>query len=328
MAPDEISVIDRFFRPLAGEGGLNLLDDAARLRIGPDDELVVTVDMIAVGMHFLPADPPDTVAKKALRVNLSDLAAKGAAPLGYLLSLGLHAGADETWLAAFSAGLRDDQQQFGIHLLGGDTIAVSSGPVISITALGTVAKGRMVHRFGGRPGDALYVSGTIGAGVAGLALIRGEAGPWDRWSDADRAKAVSRWRVPEPRVALSPAVRDWASAAMDVSDGLVGDCDKLAAASGCVAVIEAENVPIPGEPSAMEAHNSFGILLTGGDDYEILAAVPPENEASFKSGAEAAGVPVTRIGSLREGSGPTEVLLRGEALAFAQRSFVHGRSGG
>ena len=322
MAPDELSIIARYFRPLAGEGGLDLLDDAARLSVATGTDLVITADMLAVGVHFLPDDPPDTIARKALRVNLSDLAAKGAAPLGYLLSLGLHDGADESWLSSFAAGLQADQEQFRVALLGGDTISVRSGPVISITALGAVPKGRMVHRFGGKPGDALYVSGMIGAGRAGLALLKRESGPWDRWSPAARAEAVWRFHAPEPRVALAPVLRDWASAAMDVSDGLVGDCDKLAHASGCSALVIAQDVPLPETPEA--GAGDYAVLLTGGDDFEILAAIPPDKASNFERAAEDAGVPVTRIGALREGAGPTEVLLHGEALRLTQRAYVHG----
>ena len=161
MLPDELSIIDRFFRPLAGEGAFDLRDDAGVIAPPPGHELVVTTDMVARSVHFLD-DPPDTIAKKALRVNLSDLAAKGATPLGYVLSIGLSPEIDEAWLAGFAEGLRDDQAAFSIKLLGGDTIAVPDRTVVAITAFGLVPTGRMVRRSGGRPGDRLYVSGTIG----------------------------------------------------------------------------------------------------------------------------------------------------------------------
>ena len=167
MPADELAIIDRYFRPLAGEGAFGLLDDAARLDVPADADLVVTADMVAIGVHFLPGDPPDLVAQKALRVNLSDLAAKGAKPLAYVLSLGLPRDRDEAWLEGFAAGLRRDQDAYGIALLGGDTIDAPGGPVISVTAFGAAPKGGMVHRFAGGPGDVLVVSGTIGAGAAG-----------------------------------------------------------------------------------------------------------------------------------------------------------------
>ncbi|HWT30867.1 MAG TPA: thiamine-phosphate kinase, partial [Propylenella sp.] len=202
MAPDEIAIIERYFRPLSGEGAFRLLDDAARISVPAGCDLVVTKDMIAVGVHFLPDDPPDTIARKALRVNLSDLAGKGAKPLAYMLGAGFGAELGEEWLAEFARGLSEDQRSFGIHLLGGDTISVAAGPVISITAFGAVASGRMVHRFGGRPGDGLYVSGTIGAAAVGLEILKGRRVPWEKLGRDQREALVARFRVPEPRTGL------------------------------------------------------------------------------------------------------------------------------
>lgn len=322
MALDEVSIIDRFFRPLAGEGAFDLRDDAGRLVVPPDCELVVTTDMIAAGVHFLPADPPDTIARKALRVNLSDLAAKGARPIAYVLSLGLPDTTEAVWLTGFADGLRRDQELFHLSLLGGDTITVPAGPVISITAFGHVAANAMVHRFCARPGDTLYVSGEIGAAAAGLALLKGESGPWEGLQPAERERLIARYRVPEPRVGLASALVAFASAAMDVSDGLVGDCDKLAAASGCGGLIEAEAVPLP--PAFLTPDDrDLAHLLTGGDDFEILAAVPPDREPGFCAAARAAGVPVTRIGRLTAKARPTEVLRDGRPLPLARRSYVH-----
>jgi thiamine-monophosphate kinase len=325
MGPDELTIIDRYFRPLAGEGAFRLFDDAGRLGLSPDWDVVVTADMIAAGVHFLPDDPPDTIAGKALRVNLSDLAAKGARPLSYTLSLGVSAELGERWLANFAEGLRRDQDRFGIGLLGGDTISVAQGPVIAITAIGLAPKGKMVHRFGGSAGDALYVSGVIGAGAAGLALLKRNPGPWDELSPERREELVRRFRLPEPRVSLAAALADFAAASIDVSDGLVGDCDKLAAASRCSAEIHADAVPFPAGLDVSHDEAMLARLLTGGDDYEILAAVPRENEAGFRRAAQAANVPVARIGALTPGSAPTEVLVDGRPLELTRRSYVHGR---
>ncbi len=325
MAPAELSIIDRFFRPLAGEGAFGLRDDAARLKLPGHVDLVVTADMVAEGVHFLPDDPPDSVARKALRVNLSDLAAKGAAPVGYLLSAGFGAAVEEPWIEEFARGLAVDQAEFGVALLGGDTVQLRAGSVFSVTAFGSVSAGQMVHRFGGRPGDALYVSGTIGAASAGLALLQGRAGAWDGVSGPDRQALVQRFRVPEPRLALAPALVDFASAAMDVSDGLIGDCDKLAAASGCQAWMEADQVPLP---DALLPHRDpalLSALLTGGDDYEILAAIPAGKEAGFEAAAAKAGVAVARIGELRQGVGLTDVRFQGAPLALEGRAYEHGR---
>jgi thiamine-monophosphate kinase len=324
LAADELAIIDRYFRALAGEGGFKLLDDAARLTVPADSDLVVTTDMVAIGVHFLPEDPPDTVARKALRVNLSDLAAKGARPLAYVLGAGLPAGVGESWLEGFADGLRHDQSRFGVSLLGGDTITVAAGPVISITAFGVAPKGRMVHRFGGKPGDSLYLSGSIGGAALGLALLKGRPGPWTGLEAPNRDALVERYRVPEPRVALAGPIAEFASAAMDVSDGLLGDCDKLAAASECGALILGEAVPVAAS-FARSDPELFEMLIAAGDDYEILAAVAPLHEAAFADAAALAGVEVTRVGELTESPGPTKLLFDGAERAVYKRAYVHGR---
>jgi thiamine-monophosphate kinase len=327
---DELTIIERFLRPLAGEGALGLLDDAASLRPPAGCDLVLTTDAIAEGVHFLADDPPGTVAQKALRVNLSDLAAKGAAPLGYLLTLALPGDATEEWLTAFVAGLAADQEEFGIALLGGDTIATPGPLTVSIAAIGSVPAGRVVPRSGGRPGDLLFVSGTLGGAAAGLALLQGEEVLWRDASPRDRDRLVDRYRVPEPRMALAPVLRAHASAAMDLSDGLVGDCDKLAAASGCGASIDAGAVPLDPALALFSADAAvLARVITAGDDYEILAAIPPEREASFLADADAAGLPVRRIGTLVAGPGPVQVKRGGRPLQLARRGYVHaaGRAG-
>jgi thiamine-monophosphate kinase len=322
VLPDELSIIDRHFRPLAGEGAFNLRDDAGVIAPPPGREIVVTTDTIANEVHFLPGDPPDTIAKKALRVNLSDLAGKGATPLAYLLNLALSLDIDDAWLTGFSAGLREDQARYGIKLLGGDTIAVPDRTVISVTAFGSVPEGRMVRRSGGRPGDLLYVSGAIGLSALGLALLKGEEGPWSNLREATRDSLVRRYRVPAPPTQLAPVLLEFASAAMDVSDGLVGDCDKICAASACSAVIEAKAVPTAFSGSANR--ELLTRLLTAGEDFEVLAAVPSAQAAAFETTAAAAGMLVTRIGKLVEGSKATEVVFEGQPLVLSRRAFVHG----
>ena len=323
MPFDELSIIDRFFRPLAGEGAFNLRDDAAVIAPPPGHELVVTTDMVARGVHFLD-DPADTIAKKALRVNLSDLAAKGAKPLGYVLSIGLQPDIDEIWLTGFAEGLRDDQATFSINLLGGDTIAVPDRTVVAITAFGLVPTGCMVRRSGGRPGDRLYVSGTIGDSAVGLALLTKEEGPWSALSENKRAALIKRYRVPEPRTAMARALIELASAAIDVSDGLVGDCDKVCAASGCSAVIDAGKVPLAPGLAGSGKSDLVARLLTHGEDFEILCAIPVEKCAAFEARAGAVGVPVTEIGKLVEGHNLTTVLFEGAPLGLSRRAFVHG----
>src|SRR6185312_11150766 len=212
-AMQEFDLIARYFAPLAiAPEAFGLKDDAAIVRPRPGFDLVVTTDQIAAGTDFFADDPPDTVAKKALRVNLSDLAAKGAKPEFYLLNLALTSPAREDWLAEFARGLLEDQRQFGFSLLGGDTSATEGPLSISVTAMGFVPEGRMVKRSGAKPGDAIYVTGTIGDSGGGLALLKGEGG---HPNEADRAYLVNRYRVPQPPVAFGEKLSEIAHAGVD-----------------------------------------------------------------------------------------------------------------
>src|SRR6267154_363073 len=214
MASGEDSLIARYFKPLATDpGAFNLVDDAAILQAS-DDDIVVTTDAIVEGVHFLSDDPPDSVARKALRVNLSDLAAKGATPAGFVLTLALRA-ADDAWLKPFARGLGEDAARFGCPLLGGDTVSTPGPLMISITAFGRVPKGKVVHRSGAKPGDRVVVTGTIGDAASGLDILRGGAAAAVLADDAAaRELLVGRYRLPQPRTALAGAVRDYAHAAM------------------------------------------------------------------------------------------------------------------
>ncbi len=252
------------------------------------DDIVVTTDAIVEGVHFLSDDPPDSVARKALRVNLSDLAAKGATPAGFVLTLALRA-ADEAWLTPFARGLGEDAGLFGCPLLGGDTVSTPGPLMISITAFGRVPAGKMVHRSGAKPGDRVVVTGTIGDAALGLDILRGGAATTALADDAvSKQMLVARYRLPQPRNALAMAIRDHASAAMDVSDGLAGDLAKLCAASGVSAVVDAPSIPLSAAAAALLARGAVGIesIVSGGDDYEILCAIP---EGSFEAFAQAAG---------------------------------------
>src|SRR4051812_36966713 len=230
-ASGEDSLIARYFKPIATDpGALDLDDDAAVLKALGED-LVVTTDAIVEGVHFLGSDPPDTVARKALRVNLSDLAAKGATPAGFVLTLALRS-ADDAWLKPFAAALGEDARSFGCPLLGGDTVSTPGPPMISISCFGRVPVSKMVHRRGARPGDRVVVTGTIGDATIGLDILKGGAAAAALANDdAARQTLIGRYRVPQPRNALAMAVREHASAAMDISDGLAGDLTKLCAAS-------------------------------------------------------------------------------------------------
>ena len=318
----EDDLIARYFVPLASDpGAFGLIDDAAILK-GSSDDLVVTVDAIVEGVHFLPDDPPETIARKALRVNLSDLAAKGAEPAGFVLTLALRE-VDERWLAPFAKALGEDAEHFGCPLLGGDTVSTPGPLSISITAFGRVPQGRMVRRTGAQPGDAVVVTGTIGDATLGLALLTQGS---SQGSPATQQALIARYRVPQPRTALAAVVRDHASAAMDVSDGLAGDLAKLCKASGVSAEIKLEQVPI-----SVGARVGLGIkattmeaLICGGDDYEILCTVPQARLAAFLTAAKAAGVGATAIGAIREGSDPPRFIAAGGRLvSLKSGSYSH-----
>jgi thiamine-monophosphate kinase len=326
MPSGEDSLISRYFRPLATDpGAFDLTDDAAILRSSADD-LVVTTDAIVEGVHFLPDDPPDTVARKALRVNLSDLAAKGATPAGFVLTLALRE-ADDAWLAPFARGLGEDATQFGCPLLGGDTVSTPGPVMISITAFGRVPPGKMVRRKGAKAGDRVVVSGTIGDAALGLAFLKRDAMATALAADDGiREMLVGRYRIPQPRVALAQAVRDHASAAMDVSDGLAGDLAKLCAASGVSAIVNAPAIPFSGT-LAMLIDQYYGILefaVSGGDDYEILCTIPENRFEAFAQAASVAGIPVTLIGTIIAGIAfPRFIDGQGAEIALPRRSYSH-----
>jgi thiamine-monophosphate kinase len=322
----EDRLIARYFRPLAtAPGAFGLIDDAAALTPPPGCDLVLTTDGVIAGVHFFPDDPPEMVSRKVLRMNLSDLAAKGARPLGFLLSVALPAGNGEAWLGAFAAGLADDAAHYGCPLYGGDTDH-TPGPIsVSIFAFGAVPQGKMVHRSTARPGDRIVVTGTIGDAAIGLQLRR-ERTLARRWglSEAAAAQLENRYLLPQPRNALAGAVLQYASAAIDVSDGLVGDLGKLCRASSVAADIDVAAVPlsdaaraaITAEPALLET------ALTGGDDYEIVLTLAPEKLAGFRTAAAAAGVAVAEIGGVQAGEG-TRFLHEGKALPFTRASYSH-----
>lgn len=320
-ALDENGLIAAFFAPIAGPGGLGLLDDAALVTPPEGCDLVVTTDAVVADVHFFAVDPPASIARKALRVNLSDLAAKGATPLGFTLALVLPAAWDPDLLAGLARGFGEDAALYGCPLLGGDTVKTAGPLILSITAFGAVPRGRMVPRTGARPGDRLYVSGTIGDAALGLQIrLRGGAAP------EGQAHLLDRYLHPAPRLALREALLDRASGAMDVSDGLVGDLAKMMRASGVSAEVDLAAVPLsPAARLAVEGDPAgFDVAVTGGDDYEILASVPDARSSDFERASAAAGVEVTPIGRVVAGAGPTLFRDRGgHPKAFARPSYSH-----
>ena len=322
----EDALIARYFRPIATDPGAFDLDDDAAILNAAGGDIVVTTDAIVEGVHFLSDDPPDTIARKALRVNLSDLAAKGATPAGFVLTLALRS-ADDAWLQPFARGLGEDASQFGCPLLGGDTVSTPGPGMISITAFGRVPQGKMVHRSGAKPGDRVVVTGTIGDAALGLDILTGGAVATVLADDAAaKEMLVGRYRVPQPRNALAEAVRDHASAAMDVSDGLAGDLAKLCAASGVSAVIDAGSVPLSAGAATLLARGAVGIeaIVSGGDDYEILCAISEGSFEAFAQAARQAEVAVTCIGTVIAGPAVPRFLdNEGREIALRRLSYSH-----
>ena len=286
---------------------------------------MVTTDAIVEGVHFLPDDPPDTIARKALRVNLSDLAAKGAVPAGFVLTLALRA-ADDSWLKLFAQALGEDAKQFGCPLLGGDTVSTPGPLMISITAFGRVPSGKMVHRSGARPGDRVVVTGTIGDAALGLAVLGGGKVHAALSDAAARDLLINRYRVPQPRTALAEIVREYASAAMDVSDGLAGDLTKLCGVSAVSAVIDLDSIPLSDVARDLVSSGIAGLetLIAGGDDYEILCTVADDRVEAFAQAAQRAGVALSSIGMVVAGSADPKFLdKQGREIALKRRSYSH-----
>jgi thiamine-monophosphate kinase len=318
--------------PLAegAPGAFGLMDDCALIAPEPGTELVLKTDPVAEGVHFLPGEAPADIAWKALAVNVSDLAAKGATPVGYLMALSFPAAPTRAWLSAFADGLREAQARFGCRLLGGDTDRRPGPLTVSITAISAVPHGRMVRRGTARPGDLLFVSGTIGDAALGLALARdpGLAAAWGL-SAAEADFLLRRHRRPEPRLALGEALRQYASAAMDVSDGLVKDLDRMLRASGVAGRLAAADVPLSAAARRFVAQapdqqdQRLARLLTAGDDYEVLAAVPAAHAADFRAAAADSGVPVREIGALSAGSALSVNGADGRPLPLGRTGWDH-----
>jgi thiamine-monophosphate kinase len=323
--PAEFALIARHFRPLAEDvpGALALADDAALLDPPAGRTLVLAADAMVAGVHFLPDDPPDTIGRKLLRVNLSDLAAMGADPLGYLMTTALPPGITPEWLDAFARGLKEDQRGYGCGLLGGDTVSTPGPLTLSLTVVGTVAPGRALTRTGARAGDAVWVSGTIGDGALGLLALTdrlpGLAG-------RHRAALADRYRLPRPRLPLGRRLSGIATACLDVSDGLVQDLGHLCRAAGLSAELEAEAVPLSEAAGAAVAANAalFARCLTGGDDYELVFTAPPAQSGALAAIAADTGIPLARIGRMTP-AGATEVrvLRAGVELPLAETGWSH-----
>ncbi|WP_052340850.1 thiamine-phosphate kinase [Salinarimonas rosea] len=322
----EDDLISRYFRPLAGEGAFGLRDDAARIVPGEGTELVVTVDTLVAGVHFFPDDPPGAIGRKALGVNVSDLAAKGARPRGFLLSAALPPDISPRWLKQFAAGLKDAAEAYRCPLLGGDTVKTPGPLALSVTAFGETPRGAMVHRFAATPGDRIVVTGTIGDAALGLLLRTAPGAAWTEVLGVDgRVFLTDRYLHPAPRLGVVEALRAHARAAMDVSDGLAGDLAKMCRASGASAEVDLALLPISEAARAALAVDPTLIdtIVTGGDDYEILCTLPDAALAPFLDAAERAGVRATAIGSIVPGDELPVFRDAGTETRYACGSYSH-----
>jgi thiamine-monophosphate kinase len=321
----EFDLIASVFAPLADvdPAARGLADDGAVLDPPPGGEkLVLSVDTLVSGVHFRPDDPPGDIARKAVRVNLSDLAAMGARPRGLLLAAAFSGQEDDAWIEAFAAGLRDDLARYGVGLLGGDTVATPGPASFTVTALGHVPADGVLGRAGGQPGETLWVSGTIGDSALGLDWLSGDM---TALAAEDGAWLAARYRVPDPPVALGEALRGLATAGLDVSDGLVADLGHLCRAGGCGAHLQAQAVPVSeAARRCLEADPARLVrVLTGGDDYQLLFSAPESRATAVRAAAERAGVSVTPIGRLEAGAGVRVTDSAGRALDLTDGGWRH-----
>lgn len=321
--PGEFELIARHFAPLSRgfPGAANLKNDIAVLSPPSGYELIVKTDAVVAGVHFLPGDPPELVARKALRVNLSDLAAGGGAPYAYQMALALPPDWTEDWIARFCAGLAADQAEFNLHLCGGDTVRTPGPLTVSITAFGLTPKGCAMGRDGARAGDDIWITGTVGDAALGLRALQGQL---PELLAEERDYLVGRYRLPRPRLALAPILRDVARASIDVSDGLVADLGHVCAASGVGAAIEATAVPL--SPAARRLVGAdpalLPVLMTAGDDYEILFTATNDRREGLEGLARQLGFPLTRLGRIVSG-GSVSVLRFGQPFVVPQGGFRH-----
>lgn len=318
----EFSLIRKYFAPFASKGAFSLQDDAAEIIPQEGMSLVITQDAISEGIHFFKDDAPSMIAKKALRVNLSDLAAKGAKPKYISLALGLGASWTESWVAEFAKSLHEDCQAFDLQLTGGDTFKTGGGFTISITAIGELLHNQYVSRLGAEPENILYVTGTIGDAALGL---RARKKQFEALSDYENQYLIDRYLIPQPRVGASKTIRQFATASMDVSDGLVGDLEKLCSASDVSAEIVSSEIPVSQAVQSLiqSESNSLQTALTGGDDYEILFTINPADCHELEKAVSALPFEVTRIGKINSGQGVKVFDTDGQLIEFEQTSYDH-----
>jgi len=319
---DEFDTIECFLKPLVSRTpeALGLADDAAVYTPPQGHDVVVTTDILVGGVHFRPEDAPDVIARKSVGVNVSDLSAMGAVPAGFTLALALPDGLPDDWVQRFAAGLAVEQSNMSIRLWGGD-LSRTPGPLtVSVTAIGHVPAGRAVRRNGAQVGDEVWVSGVIGDAALGLAVLGGRL---SNLSADRRNDLVTRYHVPPSRVELAPFLPDIATAAIDVSDGLVADLVHITEESGVAAVIDLASIPrsVAGREALSLELDLLATSLTGGDDYELLFTVPADSDIEERT--EGRLCRLSRIGVIVEGSGVTVMDEAGQPLRFDRQGWRH-----
>jgi thiamine-monophosphate kinase len=318
----EFDLIAQSLAPLSDAAhGLGLTDDAALFAPQPGHTAVLSTDTLVAGVHFLLEDSPGDIARKALRVNLSDIAAMGAVPRGYLLNLSLSPEVTDDWMDSFVAGLAADQAVFGVTLFGGDTVRTPGPLTVSVTAIGEVRVGRAITRSGAHVGDTIFVTGTIGDAAAGLRLLTGK----DVLGTADAAFVCDRYRVPQPRTTIGPRLVGLAHAAIDVSDGLIADLNHICDTSSVGATVRARDVPLSfaGRDAIKRGLFTLSDAVTGGDDYELLFCARPEAGDALKRLVSSFDVPITAIGEITAGQGVSLIDDDGNAIALERTGHNH-----
>lgn len=323
--PDEFDLIAKYFAPLSGEGAFGLLDDAAILSIPDGKKLVVTQDALAAGIHFFADDLPRLIAKKALRVNISDLVAKGAVPFAYSLALGLDENWTEKWIAAFTKGLAEDQAGFEMVLTGGDTYRSPGGTTISITAFGLIDEGDYTSRLGAGVGDGIFVTGKIGDAALGLTIKQGEIDS-RILGKHEKSFLLDRYLLPQPTSMMASVIAEFASASMDISDGLIGDLQKLCKASNVGAEISVASIPTssPVGKIIQILPEHLQTALAGGDDYELLFTVPQNQITEFLAATYLMPISLSKIGVVKDAKDSVVLIDNdGSQVSFENTSYKH-----
>lgn len=317
---DEFDIIAKHFSPLSGPEGLRLLDDAALLKPRAGYDLVITKDMLVENVHFRAEDSPEHIAIKALGVNLSDLAAKGATACTYFLGLALPSGVSDGWLASFACGLRACQEKYGVSLAGGDTVKSEAGLIVSITAVGEVPEGQMLHRTGAKPRDLVCVTGTLGDSALGLKVLQQSIEGYE--------SLCRRYLCPEPRLTVGGRLLSIANASADISDGLLADLGHICTVSGTGAALNFDELPLSSEGKRFLQNypDCQQLVYSGGDDYELVFTIDADCMSGVKEISQGTGIDITVIGHITAEPGVRLVDHDGKILHVKEQGYQHFRN--